>query len=90
MPRGSNRIEPTTKEAPVTVLDFNGRLQSARSLDRGVEFSYQSSARAIAVVSVRPRTMELDGVHREVAAVEVDGRFVVMLPRGQHLVSIVE
>jgi hypothetical protein len=88
LPPGANRIEPAPKDGPVTVLDFNGGLKSARSLDNGVELSYQSSARAIAVLNVRPRTMELDGVRRDPAAIESGGKFVVTLPRGQHLVTL--
>jgi hypothetical protein len=87
LPPGANRIEPAPKDAPVTILDFNGRMQFARSLDNGVEFSYQSSARAIAVLNARPRTLELDGVRREPAVIESSGKFVVTLPRGQHLVT---
>jgi hypothetical protein len=85
---GANRIEPAAKDVPVAILDFNGRLQSARSLDNGVELSYQSSARAIAVLNARPRMIELDGVRQEPAVIESAGRFVVMLPRGQHLVVL--
>jgi predicted secreted protein len=87
LPPGANRIEPAAKDAPVRILDFNGRLQSARSLDNGVELSYQSSARAIAVLNVRPGSMELDGVRRDPAVIESSGKFVVTLPRGQHLVT---
>ena len=87
LPPGVNRVEPASKDVPVTVLDFNGRVQSARALENGVELSYQSSARAIAVLNVRPRTMELDGVKMEPASIESDGRFVVILPRGQHIAA---
>jgi hypothetical protein len=90
LPPGSNRIEPALRDAAVTVVDFNGRLQSARPLDNGVELSYQSSARAIVVLNARPQTMELDGVRGQVRATESDGRFIVMLPRGQHLVSFIK
>jgi hypothetical protein len=88
LPAGVNRVEPAAKDAPVLIVDFNGRLQSAHSLNDGVEFSYVSSARAIAVLNVRPRAMELDGVRSEPAVMESDGKFVVMLPRGQHLASL--
>jgi len=88
LPAGVNHVEPAAKDAPVLIIDFNGRLQSAHSLNGGVEFSYQSSARAIAVLNVRPKLMELDGVRSEPAVIESDGKFVVMLPRGQHLASL--
>ncbi len=91
LPPGASVVEPAApgaiKDTAVTVADFNGRLQSARALDNGVELSYQSSARAIAVLSARPGSMELDGLRRDANAVESNGGFVVMLPRGQHLVT---
>ncbi len=81
-------MEPAAKDAPVLILDFNGRVQSAHSLNDGVEFSYESSSRSIAVLNARPRLMELDGVRSEPAVIESDGKFVVILPRGQHLASL--
>jgi len=88
LPPGANRIEPAANDAPMTILDFNGRLQSARSLESGVELSYQSNARAIAILNVRPTTIELDGIRRDPAAIESSGNFVIILPRGQHLVVL--
>jgi len=89
LPPGVSRVEPATKDASVIVVDFNGRLQSAHALTSGVEVSYQSSSRAIAILNVRPKSMELDGVRSEPAVLESSGRFVVILPRGQHLVSLI-
>ncbi len=87
LPPGASRVEPASKAAPVAVLDFNGGLQSAQVVENGVELSYRSSSRAIAVLNVKPRAMELDGAREEPKVIESDGKFVVMLPRGQHLVS---
>ena len=88
LPAGVNRIEPAAKDSAMLIVDFNGRLQSAHSLNNGVEFSYESSARAIAVLNARPKLMEMDGVRCEPVVVESEGKFVVMLPRGQHLASL--
>jgi hypothetical protein len=52
-----------------------------------VEFAYESSSRAIAVLNFRPARVELDGVEAKADAMVSGGRFVLMLPRGQHLVS---
>ena len=88
LPPGSNRIEPASSEAAFRILDFNGRLRSARALENGVEFSYDSSARAIAIVNARPVRMDLDGDEAEPLILESDGKFAVLLPRGQHLVTL--
>jgi hypothetical protein len=74
----------------VRIIDFNGQLQSARASGRRVEMSYHSSARAIATLNVQPRSMELDGVRKEPSATQCDTGFVLMLPRGQHVVAIEE
>ena len=84
---GSNRVEPAPKDASMAVLDFNGQLRSARALDNGAEISYESSSRAIAVLNARPGTIELDVVRKPREMIESGGRFIVLLPRGQHLVS---
>ena len=88
LPAGSNRVEPGAKQSAVRILDFNGQLQSAHATEHGVELSYRNSGRAIAILNVKPRSLELDGVKHDAAAEPTDGGFVVMLPRGQHLLLI--
>jgi hypothetical protein len=67
------------------VLYFNGEAASAKSLADGVELAYQSSARALAVLSGKPRSVEIDG--EPVEPVVLEGN-VLVLPRGQHLVTV--
>jgi hypothetical protein len=62
------------------LLDFNGTLKAAQSLPTGIEFTYQSSARAIAILDRAPEKLELDGV-----PVPFSGA-TLMLPRGKHTV----
>jgi hypothetical protein len=90
LPAGAHRIEPGAADPAVRIIDFNGQLQSARASGRRVEMSYHSSARAIATLNVQPRSMELDGVRKEPSATQCDTGFVLMLPRGQHVVAIEE
>ena len=50
----------------------------------GIEFAYQSSARAMALLERAPARLEIDGVQH---APDMAGN-VLLLPRGQHLVSL--
>ena len=52
----------------------------------GIEFAYQSSARAMARLEHPPRKLEIDGAEQKP---EFAGE-VLMLPRGQHLVTVVQ
>ena len=87
LPPGAHAIAPANRDVRWRVLDFNGTLRSASETPAGVEFAYESSSRAIAVLNFRPSRVELDGVEMKADAIESGGRFVVMLPRGQHLVA---
>jgi hypothetical protein len=86
LPRGAHSVELSTARPPLRVLDFNGDLKSASATTEGVEFAYQSSARAFARVERMPRRVEIDGVetHLETAG------DVLVLPRGQHIVTLIQ
>jgi hypothetical protein len=84
LPRGPHSVEPTPKPAGLKILDFNGELKSAKVTLEGVEFAYQSSARAMATLEHAPRKLEIDGAE---AKPEFSGN-VLILPRGQHLVTL--
>ncbi len=88
LPPGPVAIEPATAALPLRVLDFNGELQMAAVRGGAVDLAYASAGRAIAVLDVRPATVEIDGV--EVTLPILDGgpgRYAMLLPRGQHLVT---
>ncbi len=82
--RGAHAVAASAERPALRVLDFNGDLKSASAVAGGVEFAYQSSARAMARVEKTPRRVEIDGV---AARMEMIGD-VLMLPRGQHIVRI--
>ena len=90
LPPGDSVIEPAPADAPMRVLDFNGGLRAARVLIDGVELAYQSSSRGFAIMNVKPRQIELDGVVTETPIVEENGVFVISLPRGQHLAKLLQ
>ena len=84
LPKGSHTIERAAQPAPLRVLDFNGDLRTAKATASGAEFSYQSGARAMAVLEKKPVKLEIDGLP---ATPEMAGN-VLLLPKGQHLVAV--
>jgi hypothetical protein len=82
---GAHVLEASSEELPFRMSSFNGELTSARVLSNGVEFAYQSSARAMAVLSAAPQGLEIDG---EPAVPQMFEGNVLVLPRGQHVVTI--
>jgi hypothetical protein len=84
LPAGSFVLE----SAPMPVgriLDFNGDLRTAAATAKGLELSYSSGGRALAVLSGNVRRLEVDGQEEKPLMV---GTNVLALPRGQHLISI--
>jgi len=66
------------------LTDLNADLRSATAIPNGMEFVYQSSARALAVFDHEPARVEIDG---EVIEGIAEGK-LVKLPRGQHIVTV--
>jgi hypothetical protein len=84
LPAGSHAIEPSPDLPPLRVLAFNGELKSAAATQSGIEFAYRSSARALASLDRIPARVEIDGV---MVQPQFEGK-VLLLPRGQHLVTL--
>jgi hypothetical protein len=85
LPPGAHVIEAATQEPGLRVLDINGDFRSARTVPGGVELAYESSARVFATLSEKPVVVEIDG--ENTVPELLDGK-VLVLPRGQHVVSI--
>jgi hypothetical protein len=88
LPAGSNVIEPAQKDPPLRILDFNGNLRSASVAPAGLQISYQSNSRAIAVISPRPGKIEVDGAEYDGKLEDSGPNVVLMLPRGQHIIDL--
>jgi len=84
LPPGIHTIERAARTSALRLVDFNGELQSAEAMEAGIEFAYRSSSRAMAQLERAPRKVEIDGVE---ARPPMAGA-VLLLPRGQHLVTI--
>jgi hypothetical protein len=88
IPAGTNVIEPAQKEAALRVLDFNGNLRSASYVASGIRLSYQSNGHALAILNAQPRKLDIDGAAVNAKALPSGSNFLLMLPRGQHVIQI--
>jgi len=85
LPAGSHSVEPSPDLPPLRITAFNGELKSAAATtSSGIEFAYRSSARALASLDRIPSRVEIDGV---AVQPQFEGQ-VLLLPRGQHLVTL--
>jgi hypothetical protein len=87
LPPGSHSIEPASSQSGPRLLHLSAELRAARSVDaKAIEFSYQGTARAIALLDRRVRRLQIDGAKADGV---MTGGVSVLLPRGQHVVNIV-
>ncbi|HUB80157.1 MAG TPA: hypothetical protein VMB03_15230 [Bryobacteraceae bacterium] len=86
MPPGTHVVE-AAKDAPgVHVVRLNADLRGARWLSSNtVELSYESTARAIVILDRRPVKLTMDGAEQYL---DLAGPKTILLPRGQHVVTI--
>jgi hypothetical protein len=86
LPAGSHFVEPADTSAAPSIVYLSGDVRSARIVsDTRIEFSYESNARAIAILDRPPSRVEIDGAETPLI---LAGPRSILLPRGQHLVSI--
>ena len=86
LPAGPHAVEPAPRAAGPRLLHLTGDLKAARAVDaHTLEFTYQSAARAIAILSRTPLKLQIDGVEE---APRLAGPVTLLLPRGQHVVTL--
>ena len=83
LPPGSHSVQSSAVKPVLRLLDLNAELRSAAAVPGGMEFAYQSSARALAYFESPPARVQIDGAE----AHPVMLGSVMMLPRGQHFVT---
>jgi hypothetical protein len=79
LPSGHHLVQPADEKPGLTITSFNGNVTTAVSLADGIDLTYESSSRAIAVLD-RPATRV------ETDAKPAPGGAVLLLPRGRHRV----
>ena len=88
LPPGAHVIESGVANPKLRLLDFNGDLRTASATPDGMEFSYHSASRALAVLERKPAQLEIDGSAASVDGIDGASGYVLFLPRGQHLVIV--
>jgi hypothetical protein len=86
LPAGAHAVSAAAPRSGPNVIHLNADLKAARAVgSNGLEFSYQSGARAIAILDRAPSRVEIDGV---AGAPVMAGPMTLWLPRGQHTVMV--
>jgi hypothetical protein len=86
LPAGPHAVEPAAGVTGPRLVSLTGELKAVRpDGPHGIEFTYQAAARAIAIVSRKAVRMQIDGEEQAVPAAEGN---VLLLPRGQHVVTL--
>lgn len=86
LPAGPHAIEAAAPNSGPHLLRLNGELKAARRVGpRGIEFSYRSASRAIAVLDRTPGSLQVDGAKE---APVLAGPLTLLLPSGQHVVTL--
>ena len=86
LPPGAHSVDRDSGEAGLHLVRLNADLQAARRLNaNSLEFSYQSTARAIALFDRNPLRVLVDGAEEPL---QLAGPKTILLPRGQHVVTI--
>ena len=88
LPAGKHQLTPATGPSRVRMLRFTGDLLAARSFENGLEFSYASRSRAIALTSRPPATVIIDGRQSDVKILSAERHWAILLPRGHHRVLL--
>jgi hypothetical protein len=83
LPPGSHSVQSSAVRPVLRLLDLNAELRSAAAVPGGMEFAYQSSARALAYFESPPASVQIDGAEAHPTMLGS----VIMLPRGQHFVT---
>ncbi|MCC7175619.1 MAG: hypothetical protein IT159_10515 [Bryobacterales bacterium] len=86
LPAGRHSLARASSQPGLRLLDLSADFTSASSLPRGLEFTYHSSARAIALFSARPSALYLDGAPVSLVPVEAGEKMAFWLPSGRHTV----
>jgi hypothetical protein len=86
LPAGAHTLEAAPERVAPRLIRLNADLKTARiSSPAVIEFSYQSTARAIAILDRAPLRIRIDGAD---ARLSLAGPKTLMLPRGQHSVAV--
>jgi hypothetical protein len=88
LPAGRHVMSPSATRPPMRLLRLTGDLKAASAQPSGVHFTYNSKARAIALVDREPDSVLVDGEPFTAPILRAKRHWAVMLPRGHRTVLI--
>lgn len=88
LPAGKHIVETDSAVPQIRLTELNADLKSAWSDATQIEFAYESTARAFASLDKPIRKLQIDGVLTEPKLWIFEDSWILVLPRGQHLVTI--
>jgi len=88
LPSGVHTVEASSLRPHTRIIDFNGELKSASCLANGIEFSYQSNSRALAILDRKPLHVRIDGEDLMPELYNSNKTFTLVLPRGNHTIKV--
>lgn len=89
LPAGSHRVSDGV-DIGFRVLDFTAEVMTAEFFaPAGIRLEYESQSRTFAVLSREPVVFRLDGEVSPTSLDEREGKWVITLPRGKHVVEMV-
>ncbi len=89
LPAGEFVLEEGTDLPGMLLLDLNADLKGAAVRGNTLEFAYESQTRALAQLSRAPKVLLVDGQRVEPKIWVFEEMWILVLPRGQHVVSVV-
>jgi hypothetical protein len=97
IPGGTHQITPDEPRfrlvdrslLDIRLLRFTGNLDTLAHTGRGLEFTYDSQLRTLALFNRKPFEIQVDGRRYDEPATPYSGHWSARLPRGRHRVEIV-
>lgn len=88
LPAGRHIISPAATNPPIRLLRLSAQMEKAAVHSEGVWFTYDSKARAIALVDHQPDSVLVDGEPFTASILRAKRHWAVMLPSGHRTVLI--
>ena len=88
LPAGRHMISAGTTNPAQRLLRLTADLEDVSVHASGLEFSYRSPSRAIALVNLKPESISINGKASEVPILKAPNHWALLLPKGQNHVLI--
>ncbi len=88
LPQGRHSLERGTEDPPLLLRHLSGELHQLQSAGNRMSFHYRGEARTIATFNQAPEKLWIDDEQIAAPVYEAAQGYYVMLPAGEHLVTV--